>query len=164
MFGFGKKKATERSVTWSPPAEDSRILDELKLCEACQFKGKCQFRSGCRSLKDLLTRKRAKLDAIRGYKDSGNGRIRLNYLYRLNWNGKLLNSWYARSVKIVHVDEARSSVDMEAVLEKDGKRESSLNLSFTIRLEFIKDANDRPVVDLRVLRETVARYLNSKIK
>ena len=64
MFRPSKSAVTEEGVELPVPGGEA--VDEIQMCERCQFKGQCKFENGCTSLRTSLLNRVRKLAKLRG--------------------------------------------------------------------------------------------------
>ncbi len=164
MLGFLKSKhEDEESVTWSPPDQTTDVTDELALCNACQFKGHCQFKSGCRSFQQAR-RNREKLSVqIRGeIASKSEGEVRLNYLHGVSWKDRLGRDENAYA-KIIHVDGPIATVAVTIKGSTD-REDRGTRTEFSVRIPVVSDGMRHAVANIQMLRSEVRKKINEFIR
>ena len=158
---FGKEELAEDDTGVNPIK--SKIHDEIQLCKACPFAGKCEWPAGCTSFRKILDDRAKIASKIRGCKPVTQEQLATRrskrgygYLVGIGWRIQTDHNQY-RNVRVAKViDESAEAI----VLDYDNTHVPRSRLEHTVKIPLMEDVNGEVIVDLRKFRSAVRAALS----
>lgn len=86
------------------------ILDDIRLCNTCPMKGRCELPNGCVSLNNLQEKRKQKILQLRGIKPTEPKPADMFYIKGLSWSSEYRKITYRYKVVFLDGDIAKIKV------------------------------------------------------
>lgn len=108
------------------------ILDDIRLCNTCPMKGRCELPNGCVSLNNLQEKRKQKILQLRGVKPADPKPADIHYIRGLSWSSDYKKIFYR--YKVVSLDGVIAKIKVT-----QSKQVPGMNSRGQIRWQVIKD-------------------------
>ena len=144
-----KSRVEEDNVDLPAPGNDA--VDEVKMCERCQFKGQCKFENGCTSLRTALMNRIKTLASLRGTPSGDSHKAELREgVVGFGW--KTISRRWKKSYRICGLENNHAVVRVISRSEKDRRETTD---EYLVEIPFVTLLDGREMVDYTSLKNYI---------
>ena len=149
MFRPSKSAVTEEGVELPVPGGEA--VDEIQMCERCQFKGQCKFENGCTSLRTSLLNRVRKLAKLRGTPTGDVHKAALRESV-VGFGWKTISRRWKKFYRICGLENNHAVVRVISRSERDRRETTD---EYLVEIPFVTLIDGSEMVDYTILKNNI---------